>query len=66
MVYETIQERNQLRKMIIKTARTLFNERGYDHTTLTQICHTLCIEQEHLLPIFRTKSELLEAVWSES
>ena len=65
MTHKTIQERIQLRKLIIKTARTLFNQRGYDRTTLNQICHSLCIEKEHLLPLFRSKSELLEAVWSE-
>ena len=54
-----------LRDQIMATARQLFHAQGYDHTTLEDISKQLKINDHEVCNVFRSKDDLLEAVWSE-
>ena len=55
-----------LRYQVMETARQLFHAQGYDHTTLEDISKQLKINDHEVFNFFRSKDDLLEAVWSES
>ncbi len=54
-----------LRYQIMETARQLFQSQGYEYTTLEDITGRLKIKERQILEFFRSKDDLLEAVWSE-
>ncbi len=57
---------HNMRPQIMETARHLFQTKGYDITTFKDITDLLKIKEQLVLKFFRSKDDLLEAVWSES
>ena len=55
----------QLRQDIIAAARHLFDEQGYESTTLEHVAERLGLAVDLVIRFFYTKDALLEAVWSE-
>lgn len=55
-----------LRYRIIETACELFQSKGFDNTTVTDLLEVLQIEEQIFYSYFRSKDQLLEVVWSES
>lgn len=54
-----------LRRQILRTAKTLFDLYGYERTSLVQVGEQLKVTEQVVLLFFRSKDDLLEAVWSE-
>lgn len=50
---------------IIELARYFFQIKGFDETTLDDITGELCISRDDFNLYFRSKDDLLEAIWSE-
>ena len=50
------------REVIIKTADTLFYQRGYEHTSFSDIAHLVGISRGNFYYHFKTKDEILDAV----
>ncbi len=59
-------QQHNLRPQIMETARHLFQTKGYDNTTFKDITDLLRIKEQLVLKFFRSKDDLLEAVWSET
>jgi len=55
----------RLRHEIVAAARALFADKGYDHTTLSDITERLKVKEQAIYEFFRSKDDLLEAVWAE-
>ena len=53
------------RRDIIEAARALFQQQGFDQTTLQDIASSLDLSEATVLACFSSMDELLEAVWSE-
>jgi len=49
----------------METARFLFQEQGYDQTTLKDIADRLKLRETAIAGYFASKDDLLEAIWSE-
>jgi AcrR family transcriptional regulator len=49
----------------METARFLFQEQGYDQTTLKDIADRLNQSETTIADYFASKDDLLEAIWSE-
>jgi AcrR family transcriptional regulator len=54
---------DETRAAIVRTARDLFVEHGYGHTTLTDIARTVGVSVETIHKSFGTKAALLHAAW---
>lgn len=54
-----------MRGAIVRTAKYLFDMKGYDNTSLDEVCEHLQIQEKVFYLFFRSKDDLLEAVWSE-
>lgn len=54
-----------MRGAILRTAKYLFDMKGYDDTSLDEVCKYLQIQEQVFYLFFRSKDDLLEAVWSE-
>lgn len=52
------------RLAIMAVARCLFRTKGYEQTTLGDICERLAIAETDFYEYFGSKDDLLEAVWS--
>ncbi len=53
------------RRNILEAARFLFQQQGYDQTTLQDIKARLGLSETTILAFFTSIDDLLEAVWSE-
>ena len=54
---------NETRSAIIRTARDLFIERGYGHTTVVDIANEVGVSVETIYASVGTKTELLHKAW---
>ncbi|CAM5676147.1 TetR family transcriptional regulator [Mycolicibacterium aubagnense] len=52
----------QTRDEVLRTARRLFAERGYDGTSLQQIADAMSVTKANVYYYFRTKEVLLQAL----
>lgn len=53
------------RKEILVTARILFQQQGFDQTSIKDITDRLQLNEETLAAYFTSKDDLLEAIWAE-
>lgn len=53
------------RRNILKIARFLFQQQGFDQTSLRDITDRLELTETDIAAYFVSKDDLLEAVWSE-
>lgn len=58
-------ESTTLRRDIMETARSLFQQQGFDQTTLQDITSRLEVSETIVAAYFPSIDDLLEAVWSE-
>jgi AcrR family transcriptional regulator len=56
------EQAEQTRDEVLRTARRLFAERGYDGTSLQQIADTMGVTKANVYYYFRTKEALLQAL----
>jgi AcrR family transcriptional regulator len=61
----TMTDSETTRRNIMETARFLFQEQGYDQTTLKDIADRLNQSETTIAGYFASKDDLLEAIWSE-
>jgi AcrR family transcriptional regulator len=54
---------DETRSAIVRTARDLFVERGYGHTTLADVARTAGVSVETIYASVGTKAELLHKAW---
>lgn len=60
-----IKQPDERKQDIINTARNLFFEKGYDKTTITDICNDLSISQGLIYHYFNSKTDILYSVFDE-
>lgn len=65
-MFEEFETGTFLRQKIKQAARTLFNSKGVDQTSIDDITAMLKISEEVIRQHFRSIDDVLEAVWSES
>ncbi len=53
-----------VRDQIVETARTLFNDQGFEQTTIDDILLRLGMEEQRLSHYFHSLDEILEVIWS--
>lgn len=56
------QQAEQTRRAVVDTARRLFQERGYDATSLQLIADTMGVTKANVYYYFHTKAEILEVI----
>jgi AcrR family transcriptional regulator len=54
---------DETRSLVIRTARDLFVERGYGHTTVADIARAAGVSVETIYAVFGTKAALLHKAW---
>lgn len=54
-----------LRREIIEIARIVFNQKGFDDTSVLDVAERVNISEQKFTNYFRSLDELLEVVWSE-
>ncbi len=62
MMTRTVKDPQERRAEIIETARQLFQDKGYERTTMQDVMDTLEIAKGTIYHYFASKEELLEAV----
>lgn len=62
---ERVEISSTLKREIIETARSLFNAKGFDQTTVSDITQQLNINDRMIFYHFASLDEILEVVWSE-
>ncbi len=53
-------------QQIKEAGRRLFNSQGYENTTIFDVIAKLQMREHEFYLYFKSKDELLEAIWSES
>lgn len=65
MTSSRAQQAAQTRRTIVRTARRLFAERGYDATSLQQIADAMGVQKANVYYYFRTKDAILSELLRE-
>lgn len=63
---DNVQNPYSTRVQILKTAKYLFDLKGFEKTSFTDISDKLQMNEQDILFFFQSIDDLLEAVWSES
>lgn len=53
-----------LPREILETACLLFQKKGFEQTTITDICNRLDITKSHFYKFFESLDEILEILWA--
>jgi len=49
---------------ILETAHSCFREKGFEKTTILDICRSLGIKESHFHKYFQSLDEVLEILWA--